>query len=233
MTDAEIEDRINHPKKYDITKIQVLRARGQLPENEQVGPTCGIYALQAAFDIKGNRIAPRKQVFGDWRATGRFRPTDSIRGKVKAMGLSKIGEIGGAADLAALAGGLGIPVTVKRFGSEKELWALIVDAVNAGKGIVMPYACAGNDGAPAWSTGTDGFAHWCLVFGYAEFSTGSPRMFMTTYGNYLEVTSYTALGILSQRGFNVTGPVCVSCWISVVSMEPNMANSLEPIFRKP
>jgi len=104
------------------------------------------------------------------------------------LNLSKIGEIGGAADLAALAAGLGVPVTVERFGSENDLWTLIVGAVNAGKGIVMPYACAGNDGAPAWSTGADGFAHWCLVFGCAEFSTGFPRIFMTTYGNYLEVS---------------------------------------------
>jgi hypothetical protein len=97
MTGAEIEDRIKNPKTYKITKIQVLRARGKLPENKQVGATCGIYALQAAFDIKGNRIAPRKQVFGDWRSQG-YGPTDSIRGKAKAMNLSKIGEIGGAAE---------------------------------------------------------------------------------------------------------------------------------------
>jgi len=189
MTGAEIEDRIKNPKTYKITKIQVLRARGQLPENEQVGATCGIYALQAAFDIKGLRVAPRKRVFGDWRSDPTILRKHSIRGKAKEMGLTKIGEIGGAADLAALAAGLGVPVTVKRFGSEKELWTLIVDAVNAGKGIVMPYACAGNDGAPAWSTGADGFAHWCLVFGYVEYSTGSPRIFMTTYGKYLEITS--------------------------------------------
>jgi hypothetical protein len=44
------------------------------------------------------------------------------------------------------------------------------DAVNAGSGIVMPYACSGDDGAPAWSVGADGFGHWCLLFGYAEYS---------------------------------------------------------------
>src|SRR5712672_164752 len=102
MTVDEIEDRIKNPKTYKITKIQVLRARGKLPENEQVGATCGIYALQAAFDIKGNRIAPRKRVFGDWRSQG-IPARGSVRGKAKAMNLSKIGEIGGAADLAALA----------------------------------------------------------------------------------------------------------------------------------
>ena len=78
------------------------------------------------------------------------------------MGLTKIGEIGGIADSAALAGCLGPDAKTEQFASEQELWKLIVDAVNAGKGIVMPYACAGDDGAPAWSVGADGFAHWCL-----------------------------------------------------------------------
>src|SRR6476660_2111547 len=95
MTGAEIEDRIRNPKTYKITKIQVLRARGQLPENEQVGATCGIYALQAAFDIKGLRVAPRKRVFGDWRSDPTILRKHSIRGKAKEMGLTKIGEIGG------------------------------------------------------------------------------------------------------------------------------------------
>src|SRR5258708_37018665 len=99
MTGAEIEDRIKNPKTYKITKIQVLRARGQLPENEQVGATCGIYALEAAFDIKGIIIAPRKRVFGDWRSQG-YGPTHSIRGKANAMNLSKIAELGAAADRA-------------------------------------------------------------------------------------------------------------------------------------
>jgi hypothetical protein len=56
----------------------------------------------------------------------------------------------------------------------------------------MPYACAGDDGAPAWVTkGPDGFAHWCLLFGYAEYLKAKPRVFMTTYGNYLEVPAYS------------------------------------------
>jgi hypothetical protein len=189
MSSNEIEDRIKKPASYGITKISVLRAGTQLPVNKQVGATCGIYALQAALHIQNCKVAPRKQVFGNWRSIG--IPADgSIRGMAKKMGLTKIGEIGGAADLVALAGGLGVGAKAKteRFASLDELWKLIVDAVNAGKGIVMPYACAGDDGEPAWSTGADGFAHWCLLFGYAEYSTGFPRVLMTTYGNYLEVS---------------------------------------------
>jgi hypothetical protein len=103
ISETQIDDKINNPASYGITKIRVLRARGKLPVNKQVGPTCGIYALDAAIRIQGIEVAPRN-----------------------------------------------------------ELWQLIVDAVNARKGIVMPNACAADDGAPAWSVRADGFAHWCL-----------------------------------------------------------------------
>lgn len=191
MTGAEIEDEIKNHARYGITKIRVLRAEGQIPVNKQVGATCGIYALDAALRIQGHDIAPprKRQEDPDWRSLSMPR-NRSIRGKAKEMGLTKIGEIGGARDLAALAGGLGIQVEIKQFGSKDELWTLIRDAVDAGKGIVMPYACVGDDGAPAWSVGADGFAHWCLLFGYAEYSEGAPRVFMTTYGNYLEVSPF-------------------------------------------
>jgi hypothetical protein len=189
MTSIEIEDRIKNPASYGITKISVLRAGGQIPTNQQVGATCGIYALQAALHIQGCKIAPRKRVFGDWRSQGLSRD-ESIRGMAKKKGLTKIGEIGGAADLLALAAsfGAGAKAKIERFASSDELWKLVVAAVNKSNGIVMPYACAGNDGAPAWSIGADGFAHWCLLFGYAEYLKGSLRVFMTTYGNYLEVS---------------------------------------------
>src|SRR5262249_34421927 len=61
-----------------------------------------------------------------------------------------------------------LAVTAARRGfqvcTRTELWTLIRDAVNAGKGIVTPYAGAADDGAPAWRStkGPDGFAHWCL-----------------------------------------------------------------------
>jgi hypothetical protein len=171
MTSNEVEDRINNPARYGITKIRVLRVGAKLPVNKQVGATCGMYALQAALLIQGCTVAPppRKQVLGyNWRD---FDPpilkNVSIRGRAKEMGLTQIGEIGGAAEMVALAGGLGVGAKAKteRFASLDELWKLIVDAVNAGKGIVMPYACAGDDGEQAWSNGV---AHWCLFFGYAE-----------------------------------------------------------------
>jgi hypothetical protein len=36
----------------------------------------------------------------------------------------------------------------------------------------------------------------------------------------------TAAGILSHRGFSVTGPLCVSSWISVVNIADIVATSV-------
>ena len=106
MTSDEIEDRIKNPAFYGIAKIRVLRDKlNRLPVNKQVGATCGIYALQAALQMQGDKIAPRKQVFGDWRSNPGILRKDSIRGMAKEMGLTKIGEIGGAAHGNRRAGG--------------------------------------------------------------------------------------------------------------------------------
>lgn len=187
----EIKALIENPGAQEVEAIKVLLAHNKLPINEQVGPTCGIYALDAAFQIQGKMIAPRKQVFGDWRSQ-QIPRNDSMRGLAKEKGLTKIGEIGSAADLAQLAAAVGIKVEVKRFGSEHELWTLVQEAVNDDKGIVMPYASADNDGTPAWSMRAEGFAHWSLLFGYVKYTYGRglKRVFMTTYGKYHEESPF-------------------------------------------
>jgi hypothetical protein len=210
ITAEEIEELELSKEKNDVAKIKVLRAHGELPINEQVGATCGIYALDAALRIRGLMYAPRKQFFGDWRLK-KFPKTGSIRGIAKNINLSKIGEISSVADMENLANVtkgaahvvdeaacLGVQAAIKKFYSQEELWRLIVDEVDKGRAIVMPYACAGDDGTPAWSSiGAQGFAHWCLLFGYVEKSRGSrlkdavlQRVFMTTYGYYHEVSPY-------------------------------------------
>jgi hypothetical protein len=192
ISELQIEDLINKRSPKSVKEINVLRANGQLPVNVQVGATCGIYALQAAFQIKGSPIAPpaRKRSFDDstggWR-TKNISRGDSIRGLAKIHSLTKLGEIGSATDLVQLASHCGIAVTIKRFGSETELWKLIKDSVKAGKGIVMPYACADNDGSPAVAPNADSFAHWCLLFGCVEYTNNPDTVFMTTYGVYQEV----------------------------------------------
>jgi hypothetical protein len=206
ITDGEIEE-LERNKEKNAAKIKVLRAHGELPINKQAGATCGIYALDAALRIRGLMYAPRKQYFNDdeqnWRDKG-FLKSGSIRGIAKDMNLSKIGEISSVADMENLANatqrvaavadeaaGMGVQVAIKKFYSQEELWRLIVDEVDKGHAILMPYACAGDDGAPAWSYKIDGFAHWCLLFGYVEYSKGSQRVFMTTYGHYHEVAPYS------------------------------------------
>jgi hypothetical protein len=61
ISEIQIEDLINKRSPKSVKEINVLRANGQLPVNVQVGATCGIYALQAAFQIKGSPIAPRPE----------------------------------------------------------------------------------------------------------------------------------------------------------------------------
>jgi hypothetical protein len=84
---AQIEDLINKRSPKSVKEISVLRAMG-LPVNVQVGATCGIYALQAAFQIKGSPIAPpaRKHSFDD--PTGGWRTKNKSRG-VLCAGLPK------------------------------------------------------------------------------------------------------------------------------------------------
>ena len=79
ITAEEIEKLSKRPDKHSVEKIKVLRDDGELPTNHQVGATCGIYALDAALQIRGLMYAPRKQIFGDWRLK-KFPKTGSIRG---------------------------------------------------------------------------------------------------------------------------------------------------------
>ena len=194
ISEAEIEDLVNKRSPKSVKEINVLRANGQLPVNVQVGATCGIYASSSCVSDQGwfSPIAPpaRKQSFndqtGDWRMKNKSHG-DSMRGRAKIHNLTKLGEIGSATDLAQLASQCGIAVTIKRFGSETELWKLVKDSVKAGQGIVMPYACADDKGSPAVAPNANSFAHWCLLFGCVEYTNNPETVFMTTYGVYQEV----------------------------------------------
>jgi hypothetical protein len=195
-TSAEkIEQMVLGPAARKIADIKVLRTWGSIPSNEQAGPTCGIYALDAALQIKGIFHAPRKKEYS--RLLGESPPPDywSLRKAAKHQGLSQTGEISKAVDMVTLAASFGISVTSPQFASEAELWRIIQGAIANGHGVVFPYACAGDDGAPAWSRTSNGFTHWCLLFGYVTFSYAQLReplnhVFMTTYGKYHEVSPY-------------------------------------------
>jgi hypothetical protein len=191
ISDDQIEAYVKEPGQYSINDIKVLRGEGEwLPWNKQSGPTCGIYALDAAFQIRGQMIAPRKRLLPPEKREGQV----SIRRRAKEKKLTQIGEIGSVQDLYTLAAAVGIqPVGIASFQSEGQLWEIVRKAVTSGHGIVMPYACADDFGTPAWYMDASGFAHWCLVFGYAVFDPRSHfnrvynRVFMTTYGQYHEI----------------------------------------------
>ena len=190
VTEDEIEEMVAKPQEHSIRRIEICRAGADLPYNRQVGPTCGIYALDAAFKIRGKYIAPRKNVFGP-RQPGVQRPP-SMRTVAKQLNLSRLGELGSCEDVCSLsvASGGGLP-TIKRFASADALWSIIVEATNANCGIVFPYAAADDNGEPAWQNQAKGFAHWCLVFGYVEYTYNEiKRVFVTTYGIYQRVSPY-------------------------------------------
>src|ERR1700674_355677 len=139
LTSAEkIEQQILHPAAYKISDIKVLKAWGQIPKNNQIGPTCGIYALDAAMQIQGRDIAPRKkESHRPYSAPGEV----SLLKGAKLEGLTKVGEIGRAQDLATLAACFGVGVRIERFGSEGELWSIILRAVAGNHALVLPYSC--------------------------------------------------------------------------------------------
>ena len=187
----DIESMVAGRTEYKFKEIKVLRVGNELPENEQIGATCGIYALDAALKIRGKDVAPRRSHFSDDDKIANRR---SIRGVAKDKGLTKIGEIGGVRDLMDLAAAMGVVTTIEKFDSEEKLWEVVKHAVNSGRAIVMPYSCADNSGAPAWSANADGFAHWCLVFGYLDRESArresSKRILMTTYGSYHSISPF-------------------------------------------
>ncbi|MCB1908523.1 MAG: hypothetical protein KDH15_14230 [Rhodocyclaceae bacterium] len=199
MSYEEVEDMARHPHGQEPT-IKVLRVPtdGSLPVNVQVGPTCGIYALDAAFALRGKRVAPpRKHQFndeaaGDWRQQGIAR-TASIRGFAKSEGLTQTGEIGGCRDMLALAAGLGVECELRTFSGPDSLWQVVRSAVDNGKSVVFPYNADDDSGAPGWKSAAGGFAHWTLLFGYHAYQSGRhelQRILMTTYGRYHRVSPY-------------------------------------------
>jgi hypothetical protein len=192
MSGDELQQMIDTPEAFEITNIKILSDKaGALPNNEQSGPTCGIYGLHAALLLRGEYAPPaRKSMFNDDDGTWRSKFIErkkSFRGQAKIMGLSQTGEISGPHDLVALAAGCGFATEAKRFDSGNDLWQLVKSSIDGGKSIVFPYYCNA-DGFPAWKAEEYGFTHWCLLCGYAEYKNkGLPRIFLTTYGKFFDV----------------------------------------------
>jgi hypothetical protein len=162
---------------YEDARILVNWNETALPSNDQLGTTCGIYALHAAANVLGKYYAtpPRKLKEPEHQT--------SIRAVAK-KGLSAIGEINGVVDMQTLASRLGIATNILTFGDVDQLWSAIVTSSQAGDAIVFPYTAANSEGEVAGIKGREDFTHWGLVFGYALKNTGFRYVFMTTYGRY-------------------------------------------------
>jgi hypothetical protein len=184
----ELQELIEHPK--DANAVIALHHGNRLPECHQVGPTCGIYSLDAALRLRGGWYAPPPRNVGTRDKLSRLINPSAIR-IAKMYGRSQAGEIGSCQDIQFLAATMGYARTeIKRFDSADELWALITESAKARRSIVMPYVCL--DGGEATSDAKAGFAHWCLVFGrYVRNLMGRPhpnarRALAVTYGKYFQ-----------------------------------------------
>lgn len=176
---GEIINICQNPKEngYEDAQMLLNSAATALPSNDQIGPTCGIYALHAAANVLGKHYAtpPRKLKEPEHRT--------SIRAEAK-KGLSAIGEINGVFDLQTLATRLGIATNILTFGDVDQLWSRIVASAKAGDAIVFPYTAANTAGEVAGIKGLYDFTHWGLVFGYGLKNRSTRDVFMTTYGYY-------------------------------------------------
>jgi len=194
---SAISEMWKHPKEKNLNAINLIfNSEGDgLPVNIQVGTSCGIYALHAATNVLGRRIAPpaRKQdADKDWRRKWEAKgsnPADRPRSiRSEAINgpdrLGQIGEINGADDLHKLAARMGIATEILTFGDVGQLWEHVVRSVDLGHAIVFPYTAANGLGEVARARGPDDFTHWGLLCGYSETRTPSFFIFMTTYGGY-------------------------------------------------
>jgi hypothetical protein len=185
----------NFPKENGFEKVTLIwQAKGGLLITNQVGATCGIYALHAAANVLGKHYAippaKKQDVDPNWRQTWKAggsiaaqRPA-SIRAIAKRDELSQLGEISGAADLQTLAASIGIATKILNFRDVDELWQNIVTSIEAGDAIVFPYTAVGDVGEVAGIKGPDDFTHWGLLCGYALEKGDSRFVFMTTYSHY-------------------------------------------------
>lgn len=168
-----------NPKRNGFEKVTLIwkSAQGDLLETNQVGATCGIYALHAAAHVLGKHYATPPPKRNNEHKT-------SIRAEAKRMGLSQVGEINGADDLQKLAASIGIATKILTFRDVDKLWEHIVASADAGDAIVFPYTAVGDEGEVGGIKGPDGFTHWGLLCGYALENRSSRFVFMTTYGKH-------------------------------------------------
>jgi hypothetical protein len=153
----------------------------------QVGSTCGIYALDTALRIRGIKAPPPRKQSAPPPAPARVgAPGPSMRRIAKETGLTKVGELFDVSDvltLAALSGAL--RAAIHPFATAADLWSIVTDAVG-GKGSVMFAFCVDNTVANDSKPKTDGKnPHWCLLIGCHGDAAGR-RVIATQYGKFYD-----------------------------------------------
>jgi hypothetical protein len=193
----------------------------QLPFNRQMGPTCGIYALDAAIQIHGYYCPPptKRNAWGDVDPDYDPVKKTSMKSEAKSLKLSKIGEMSSPEDLKTLAEKCGYKdARVVDFAGPHALWGVVRQAIDQkDSGIVIAYCCKDETGEADPGGGKDSFTHWCLLFGY--YAQGNVRhVIATTYGKYLDWTVddlYTANCAIQDWP--------AQCWVRVSFMIYNTA----------
>jgi hypothetical protein len=138
----------------------------------QVGGTCGLYALDGALQIRNVFYAPPRKSLG--------HPISS-RQIAKSKGLTKVGELNDVNHVVTLATEMGYSrAEVKQFSSEDQLFTVVKTAVDNQGSVVMPFLCRDDSGELCV---LGGFAHYCLVFGYGQ-QNSVKLILATNYGYY-------------------------------------------------
>jgi hypothetical protein len=142
----------------------------------QVGPTCGIYALDTALRIRGVKAPPPRK--GHQGGT-------SLRQLAKEAGLTQIGELFDAVDALTLAALAGAPdAAVHTFSDSKTLWKIVGDAVQSKRTVMFPF-CVDNSVPDDSKPKYDGTSpHWCLLLG--GYQNGDAHGLATQYGKFYD-----------------------------------------------
>jgi hypothetical protein len=99
IAENQLKDLIEHPTQHRASGVVVALHYGkQLPQNSQVGPTCGIYSLDGALRLRGGWYAPPARNLGTRDKMTRLLNPSAIR-LAKQSNLSQVGEIGSQASL--------------------------------------------------------------------------------------------------------------------------------------
>ncbi len=158
----------------------------------QVGSTCGIYALDAALRILGIEAPPPRK--GKTPSADLPSPTPasdkkaaaSLRKLAREHKLTQIGELFDAADAVTLATLSGAPdAAVVAFDDGEGLLKIVNEAVGKKHSVLFPF-CVDNSVKTDSKPKSDGQnPHWCLLIGSYQ-DPGQQHILATQYGKFYD-----------------------------------------------